>query len=1150
MRYHRLSILIITGSLVAPLLGAARAGDLPGRPAGPPPSVINPREPVPIFLGTPADREAFWNRLSRPDFVIVDGDEYRDLRARLGLAPPGGTRPAQILSVAISGRVVGDQAHLCVEEVINADRVESTWVSVRLEGFTPTRVSEAGHDLPVKQGDDRSWQVEVFGRGEHRLMLQGILPVRGTPESRRVDLAIPPAATTRFELDIPGRIESAATGPNEPIAVGGPVSEGNGPLTHLAAILSPRSRIELTWREQADPERVLPGLATARGEIRVEIDPNQLRTRSLWTVAAVRGPLDHITLRCLPADEVTEVEVDGRSVRFEGRPIEGQILLTIPFDPAIAADQSRQVRIATRRPIAPGNASTLYFAGFPIEEARVQTGTVSVSRAGSVVVSAKPGQGLHRVEPRPEPVGIATATDPVTRPQPVASFEFAAQPFEFHAEVEPESLLVRYEDRTDVSLGLGSTLIQTRWDIRVIQGRPFELAVTMPPGLVFDSAGPAEVVESARVFEDHPVQGLESDRTLVIQLTRTARETGSFRLDLRGRYDLDPDGIESIPLFRPRDIPDPGALIAIRSRRDLTFDLSSSTVGLSAQIRPVRGPAPEGWPWDATGDPVMNVPPSWFRRDPGATNLALRVTNLPTTLHHESLLAVALDRTGASVVEEIDGRVDSGAIDHLDAQLSSQIPARWEVEGVDVVGHDLLAQPAGDSRTVRVRFNRLQTGVFRIRFRYRLGFADPGVKDRATIVRVDPVQLLQGVSAAAHARITTEVGLDTTVNAPGWSTSPAVGPGEFRFDLGLNPAWPDRATPPLPITLALRSVPTARLPGSIASRVWIRTIQRADGDLETSAWYRYETRAGTLTVSLPPGSLWTRASIDGEAIGSEVEVVGTDQYRIHLASDTSAVQALVRIEYVVPAVKAGGPFLPPQLLDDAVVQETAWELQVIGNRVGVGVPSGWTDENEWYREGVVARRRPWKSPEALAAWVAGPDGAAPLAAEVAPISTYGRHGYLFSRVGPPAPMAFRVESRLVLVALCSGPVLLLGLLILARRPPPRPCIAAGLILVFGIGLFGEFNVAVLILQSSSLGLILLGVAIGMQAILGRRRFAAKPAGPPRPAPSVPSLDASPARSVTQIPEGSTAIQRPGAVSPPAPPTPSPPAPSTATLAQP
>ena len=88
--------------------------------------------------------------------------------------------------------------------------------------------------------------------------------------------------------------------------------------------------------------------------------------------------------------------------------------------------------------------------------------------------------------------------------------------------------------------------------------------------------------------------------------------------------------------------------------------------------------------------------------------------------------------------------------------------------------------------------------------------------------------------------------------------------------------------------------------------------------------------------------------------------------------------------------------------------------------------------------------------------------------------------------GPPTTLRFVVFSRFSLVLLCSGPMLLVGLLVLARRPPPRWVGTAGLMVALGLGTFTDSSTLIPLAQSAMPGVVLWLGAFLMHWYLERR----------------------------------------------------------------
>jgi hypothetical protein len=290
------------------------------------------------------------------------------------------------------------------------------------------------------------------------------------------------------------------------------------------------------------------------------------------------------------------------------------------------------------------------------------------------------------------------------------------------------------------------------------------------------------------------------------------------------------------------------------------------------------------------------------------------------------------------------------------------------------------------------------------------------------------IRLLEGTSIGQNVRVSAEAGIEVNSEAKGWSSSPATdqaATADNRPAIRVSMSRADDG--PGPVAILARLGPRLALPGLVVSRLWIATVQRPEGDLATTASFWVETRDGSMTLGLPPGARWIRSRIGGqEATEGEVEGVAADEYRIRFPSTMSTGPTLVEVDYEVPAPSSSAGWLAPRLLEGGVIQQSVWEVRLIGSRAGVGTPPGWTDENEWYWDGLLWRRRPWKSPAELVHWLNGGNLRTQFALPLEADDHSGRHRYLFSRSGPPTTLRFAVFSRFTLVLLCSGPILLVG----------------------------------------------------------------------------------------------------------------------------
>ncbi len=199
-----------------------------------------PPPPVNLFVAGPAALDALLKALEHPDFVLLNGDEYRKLLEHVRAATGPKELAAVVDTVAVAGTVRAERADFVVEYGITLRSPAPAWVSLRLDEPTVTGASEAEQPVPLRVRDG-SWEVELKGVGAHRVRVGLKLVPRATVDGHRIDFAIPEAAATRFSWEVLDRVTEATTGSGELVeleAIGG---DGPGPRSRLTANLTPRA---------------------------------------------------------------------------------------------------------------------------------------------------------------------------------------------------------------------------------------------------------------------------------------------------------------------------------------------------------------------------------------------------------------------------------------------------------------------------------------------------------------------------------------------------------------------------------------------------------------------------------------------------------------------------------------------------------------------------------------------------------------------------------------------------------------------------------------------------------------------------------------------------------------------------------------------
>ena len=1065
----------------------ARAADEP--PAPPAPAPVRPASiaqdaGISIFLDTPADLDAFWRRLKEPDFVLLPGGELKRLLDEARSASPRARPRAFVIeSVAARGEVTRDLAELTLDFGITLEEAGPLWVPIRLDGLKSLRkASAAALELPLRAGGGDAWEVELRGKGHHAVRVELNVPVRTTVEGHRMDLAIPEAATTSIEFEVGRRVVDALAGDEQRVTVA-PIAGGT--RSRLSAHLSPRSRIELSWRIVADPGVPLAPLLSMQGDIAIDIDPGSFRTRSSWSISSIRGTTRTLELRLHPDDEVLEVEVDGQLLPAGIERADGTTRLTIPLTEPLRADPPTRLVMTTRRPMSSPRVS---FGGFPLTHAKDQTGAVGITPSANLWIDQTAGRALRRIDPRTElPDGLRS------RPNTVLAYQFFDQPFELNLGIEPSPPSVDSESRTTLRLDAGRARLDTWVVYRSGRGRLFELNLRMPRGLELESVGPDDVVESSRVTAEvgsgTAGTSAEGSHVVTVRLTERAREGGDFRLHLVGRQALDSSQPVSVALFQPAGTSSGGGRIAILTCRDVTVDRPDSAEGGSGDpFRPEANEPPSDWSWPADLS-VAASPVLWLHHDGHPARIPLCVTVHPVSISHATRVDVMVAPRGTELRQESDVTVRFGTLGPIDVAVPPALDGRWELEDGDVATREDRGMSPGGDRLVRLSPAREVVDSIRLKFRLRLPTRFGS--DRVTELAIPWLRVIKGRSEPLRVRVASDPGVLLKTRGRGWAGIPGedadeAGAGEGRPPFRFIQVRAESETAPLLLEATRRAV--AELPALVASRLWLKTWQGPEGDLQTRARYRVVKHESELALALPDGAEWVGAKVMGEVVGGVETLSRPGGYRVSFPPRVDSAAVIVELEYTVPARFAGSAWRPPRLLGGGLVQQTLWEVRVPWGRALVGTPSGWSDENQWYWEGYVWKRRPSRSPSALFTWA---DGRSARSRREAPDEDiHGPdHGYLFGRPGEPVVMRLPLVPRAVLVAVCSGTVLGLGILVL-RWYPARQLMAASLLaMALAVATAVQPTITLLAAQSAVLGLILTILASLMQRMQNRRRSA-------------------------------------------------------------
>ncbi len=969
-----LACLLAAAAVAAPAragsVDAGQQGDEARRPAD--------REPPSYFviLNSPADWGALLQKIQQPDHEVRRVEPRKPGTDGAGDRAPGVVPATWVVeSVRVRGRVQADAAALQVEMAIATAADDPTWVPIRLDGQRLIDAREGPRILELRKGDSRRWEVELVGRGRHLIVVSLRCPLTTRPARESLSLAIPEAPSTSLELDFDRNEPDLIVGDNE---VYGQSERPDGKTWRLAAQLSPRPRLDVSWADGAEAGGAAP-LLTAQGDIAIDIDPEQMRTRSSWVIRCIRGTTRTLEVGLADDDDVTEVRLDDQEAASGIEGGRGAGRLAIPLAEPLRPGAERRLVLKTRRAHASGPGRRIVFRGFPIAHAHEQSGAIGVTQSANLWVAPASVQGLRRIVPTFLPKELAE------RPGTSLAFEFLEPSFELSLDVEASPPLVRSRSTTRFRIGGDRARSETTIDLQWVRGRLFEVPLELGPGLDVVSVGPPSVVEASTPTGGPAARaapgGADGPRGLTIRLTPTVRDQSSVTLRLEGTQKLPKEGPVKLGLFASDETLAMGASFSIAGDRGLSIELDPD-----AQ----RSERPDGGGFrvvDDTADRLLSAVAGEAGRPALAVNaggsprtLPIRVTRHARSVHEDTRLSAHVAPGLIELHQSTTFTVRHGALGVLEVRVPRAVAEGWELVEREVIEQEELSRDPDGSRVYRLFLDRPVVDRATLEFRYRLPIRPRLDAADERDLAIPWITFPQAVAGPARVELTTGTGVLLRGGDPSWTGAASVGPsgsGEDAAGLAFVEGAAGRGRP---FRLRALALEPAAMPALLVPRRLIKSTVGFDGTVRHRAWHWVETHGAVFRFALPEGARFIAARVGGrtaDRVDFEPERSG---YRVRLPVDVAGRPALLEVEYQLAGAAAGSRWRAPRLLDGGVVLQTLWEARLPWDRAVLGVPRGWSDENVWEWGGGQWIRRPVRDGTALSDWLLG-DGAPAAAVE-------------------------------------------------------------------------------------------------------------------------------------------------------------------------
>ncbi len=696
-------------------------------------------------------------------------------------------------------------------------------------------------------------------------------------------------------------------------------------------------------------------------------------------------------------------------------------------------------------------------------------------------------QGLRKLD-----VGKLPA-DLRTRPSTSLAFEFLDQPFLLDLGIEPSPPLVRADLKTIFRITPERARSETTIELGWVRGRLTEVELAVAAGLELTSVGPPDVVESSHLSDliaaSGPGAAISQARRLRIRLTSSGRDANKVTLKLTGLQQIAAKGKVTLGLFTPIQAASAHAVFSLVADRGLAVALADD----SGRIRVSNEPPPAANKLVSTGPlgtlrDELDPSPIVLVDDDNSRLLEIKITHNARTLVQETALSAQVSKRWVDVLERSTIGVHHGVLASLEILVPAEIVDRWELLDKELSDREDLGREQNGARRFRLTFARPVVDKLTLRFRYRLNLVaalDATTIQEVTIPSISFNEVSPGPTKV-ELSLAPEIVLKETAN--GWirsSDDARAEPGGDGAILSFTESDPGARGRPFQFkAIALLPVP---LPSLVVPRLLLKTVSSDEASVRTSASYWVESHGPDFAFALPEGARWIGGRIDGRIAAHVDYNPAFAGYRVRFPAEVSSKSVLLEVQYEQSNKGIASTWQAPRLLDGGVVLQTFWELRLPSSLAVLGVPRGWSDENQWTWSGISWKRLPSQNMSSVNEWIGGVTATSRKVDEFDVANPEDRDRYLFSRCGPPAALGVYIVSRSWLVAIFSGAALLIGFLAIFSKLRFRTTWLgiAGVALLAAI--LAEPSVIFLALESALLGVVLTLVGLIIELLIERMK---------------------------------------------------------------
>ncbi len=1055
------------------LASIARGQEVPS-PAEPtvPAPAVKKRTPEPLLPGETSppvyylpDKDG--NLVAVPGFTLEAFTALFKLRNQL--AQETQKPPYSLQELTLSGSAAGPTAELVAEYKVTV--LEKGWVGVPLRLNTavlrePAFEGPGEHVLDFKpERDGYVVWIRSDADAAHRITFKLLAPIVQIGPESYLRLSLPRAAVSQLQLQVPFEHTVAKVSEGSTLGSVRTLEGGKSELKMIGI----GGEFEVAWHAAESQVARLPTVLEASGAQLIRMNGRSVNSDVELTVRSLAGEFDRFQVRLPPGADYVNTTQAGMSLVAIATAAEQGKLYEVKLEKKTTGPV--KIRLVTERTHnSPQNDVVLQLAGFDVVGAVRQWGTVAVQVEGNWQVLWGETNHVEKVD---------ELRGQVRRDDLAAGFEYV-QPYSLTARVVPQKTRVRVEPEYVLLVGSDEARLRAKlkYTIRGAKVRSLELEL---PGWEVDSMGPANLVD---------VDAAVANTANPVAIPLVQASSGELELTLEAHQKI-AAGAESVTLELPRlkgEAAPANLAVLPDDNIELTLQPDASTALAPQAVRPqIKLPERQQDPlaFRTTGSEAKFVASVKVHEQAISAALAtqLDVDERETRVDQRIVFQIAYQPTDHLILG-VPRAVRSERLNiTLDGQQLLPLPVRERVDGDAEVTPIRVALPGP-------RIGRCELKISYVERHERLS------STASTLVIVPLVIPGEGQLTGNELVVVPKAGI--SVNYP---------PGPWAEDARHRPAINSNALTLSArraiseVSLGLSSKEQAAQSATTVEQAWIQT-RLIDAQRQDRAIYRLTTSEPRLQLSLPTGV--EMGTIELEIDGRSVTPESVRQRDVIVSlSGAGRNEHLLEVRYHFSDRRPLGRLTleSPQIQSARWVQQLYWQLILPASEHILLVPDHFTPEYRWIWSNWAWQREPSLDQGELESWINTPpngdrarlaDEGPEQSALRQPAVSRSANRYLFSAIGNVEPLEVYSINRARLVLWSSLPLLVGGLILIYFPVARHPAWLFILAVLVAADIFVDPDTALLLAQTSSLGLVLALVAALLARVTLRPATAAIP----------------------------------------------------------